>query len=530
MLDAGLVLNKRYRILNSLRSGGFGHAYLAEDQNKPSRPRCVVKQFTYRHDDEAVYQQVAERFFREAAVMESLGNQSDQIPSLFAYFEEDDQLYLVQEWIDGDAFDTFLRPERRLDEDRVRDLLVSLLAVLDLVHSKGFIHRDIKPSNIILRRADNQPVLIDFGVVKELLKDGAVHGTEGISRTIIVGSPGFTAPEQKAGHPIFASDIFSLGMSAISLLAIKGPASLQDPVSGTLRWREHVPDVTPHLATILEKSILPIRTQRFQTAREMLKALLDRPPPPPPSPPPPTADPTAFIEAICQGNIGAVQDFLAKGADVNAKDASGRAPLTAAVESGYFPIVRLLLDKGAELDSRNSTGQTILMAALKLDRTRFYGRIIPCDKIVQTLLDAKADVTAKDNDGRTVLMTCVVSASNKKMLQLLLDKGADIHAKDKEGNTVLHLAIRHDRYYVVPFLLEKGANVNAQDNEGTTPLMLSVQETIHHQIMSVVMDLLAKGADVSLKDKKGWTALLFAQNREDDHGELVEMLKRAGAE
>lgn len=187
MLYAGLVLNKRYRILNSLRSGGFGHTYVAEDQAMPTRPRCVVKQLTYRHDDETVYQQVAERFFREAAVIESLGKQSDQIPSLFAYFEEDEQLYLVQEWIDGDPFDTFVSPERRLDEGRVRDLLVSLLAVLDLVHSKGFIHRDIKPSNIILRRTDNQPVLIDFGVVKELLKGVVAHGTEEISPTIIVG-------------------------------------------------------------------------------------------------------------------------------------------------------------------------------------------------------------------------------------------------------------------------------------------------------------------------------------------------------
>lgn len=105
---------------------------------------------------------------------------------------------------------------------------------------------------------------------------------------------GFTAPEQKAGFPVFASDIFSLGMTAISLLTAKGPASLQDPVSGTFRWREHVPDITPHLATILEKSIVPAHTQRFQTAQVMLKALLDEPPPPRSPPPvPPSAKPTA---------------------------------------------------------------------------------------------------------------------------------------------------------------------------------------------------------------------------------------------
>lgn len=306
MLYAGLLLNKRYRILNSLRSGGFAHTYVAEDQAMPTRPRCVVKQFTYRHDDETVYQQVAERFFREAAVIESLGKQSDQIPSLFAYFEEDEQLYLVQEWIDGDPFDTFVRPERRLNESRVQDLLVSLLPVLDLIHSKGFIHRDIKPSNIILRRADNQPVLIDFGVVKELLKGTVARGTEENSRTIIVGSPGFTAPEQIAGYPVFASDFFSLGMTAISLLTGKNPAR---PVSGTFRWREHVPDITPHLATILEKSIAPDRTQRFQTAQAMLKALLD-PPAQSPPPAPPSAKPTAPPRAPVAASIPTIADTV----------------------------------------------------------------------------------------------------------------------------------------------------------------------------------------------------------------------------
>ena len=268
-----MLLNNRYRIIKTLGSGGFGETYLAEDTQMPSQRRCVIKQLKPIQHNTQIYQLVQERFQREAAILEELGSISDQIPSLYAYFQFNDQFYLVQELIEGDTVTEKIQQHGILTENAVRKILLSLLLVLEYVHSKRIIHRDIKPDNIILRHHDGKPVLIDFGAVRESM--GTVVNSQGNpTSSIVIGTPGFMPSEQASGRPVYSSDLYSLGLTAIYLLTGKIPQELPtEPNLGNILWRHFAPYLSPNFADILDKAIAYHPKERFTSAREMLEAL-----------------------------------------------------------------------------------------------------------------------------------------------------------------------------------------------------------------------------------------------------------------
>ncbi len=267
------LLNNRYRILKTLGSGGFGDTFLAEDVQMPSGRHCVIKQLKPITTNPQIYQLVQERFQREAAILEDLGNKSNQIPSLYAYFTEAGQFYLVQEWVQGETLAEKVKNTGTLSESSVKEVLISLLKVLEFVHSKGIIHRDIKPDNIIWQNSGNIPVLIDFGAVKESM--GTVLNSQGkSSRSIVIGTSGFMPSEQAAGRPVYSSDIYALGLTAIYTLTGKFPQELpSDPQTGEIIWRDYALNISPTFAAILDKAIQSHPQQRYPTAREMLADL-----------------------------------------------------------------------------------------------------------------------------------------------------------------------------------------------------------------------------------------------------------------
>ncbi|MCL1467147.1 AAA-like domain-containing protein [Argonema galeatum] len=274
----GNLLNNRYCILQSLGSGGFGETFLAEDTQMPSKRRCAIKRLKPLTQN-ATYQ-VQKRFEREAAILEALGEDCPQIPQLYAYFVEAGQFYLVQEWIEGETLKQKVQKDGPLSDRTVFDFLLKLLPVLDYVHSKGIIHRDIKPDNIILRQRDDNPVLIDFGAVKETMGTGLDPESNAIS-SVIIGSPGFMPPEQAVGRPVFASDLYSLGMTAAYLLTGKSPYQLEtSPITGEIIWEnqaanleESGANLNPRLAAVLGRALRTHTRDRFLSASEMLEAL-----------------------------------------------------------------------------------------------------------------------------------------------------------------------------------------------------------------------------------------------------------------
>ncbi|MBD0389992.1 MAG: protein kinase [Nostoc sp. C3-bin3] len=268
------LLNNRYQVIQVIAAGGFGETFLAEDVHMPSRRRCVIKQLKpITNNDPQAYQLIQQRFEREAATLEYLGESSNQIPKLYAYFSENGQFYLVQEWIHGQTLTNIVEAKGFESETAVRQILLSLLPVLDYVHSKGIIHRDIKPENIILRSVDGKPVLIDFGAVKETIRS-VVNSPGYPTRSLVIGTPGYMPSEQAVGRPVYSTDIYSLGLTAIYLLTGKHPQELPtDLKTGEILWQQHAPNVSSQFAAILNQAIKPHAGDRYSTASKMLQAL-----------------------------------------------------------------------------------------------------------------------------------------------------------------------------------------------------------------------------------------------------------------
>ncbi len=268
-----MLLHNRYRVIRTLGSGGFGETFLAEDIQMPSSRRCVIKQLKPILNNPQIYQLVQERFQREAAILEELGGSIDQIPVLYAYFQLDGQFYLVQELIEGQTLNSRIKSQGTYSEDEVQGLLASLLPVLSYVHSKGIIHRDIKPDNIIIRQSDGKPVLIDFGAVRETMAT-VVSSQGNPTSSIVIGTPGYMPSEQAAGRPVFSSDLYSLGITVIYLLAGQLPQQLEiDAQTGEIVWHHLASSISPELKAVIDKAIAYHPRERYTNAKQMLEAL-----------------------------------------------------------------------------------------------------------------------------------------------------------------------------------------------------------------------------------------------------------------
>jgi serine/threonine protein kinase len=261
-----LVLKDRYRALSKLGNGAFGRTFKAKDQDIPSQPLCVIKQFFPEAQGTSSLEKAAELFSQEAERLDSLGNHP-QIPTLLAHFSQEGRQYLIQQFIDGCDLEKELAISGAFKEDQIRQFLGSLLPVLDFIHSKNVIHRDIKPPNII-KSKDNQWFLVDFGAAK--LVDTANLSAVGTR----IGTPGYTAPEQNYGKALPASDIYSLGATCVHLLTNKNPLDLFDAHESTWQWRKYVAEgVSDDLATILDKMLSHRIKDRFYSAQDVLDEL-----------------------------------------------------------------------------------------------------------------------------------------------------------------------------------------------------------------------------------------------------------------
>ncbi|MEB3224283.1 MAG: serine/threonine-protein kinase, partial [Synechococcus sp.] len=292
----------RYQIIQELGSGGFGLTYLVQDSYMPSHPVRVAKQLKPIEEQSAIYRLVQERFQREAVLLEELGSYS-QIPSLYAYFEEDGKFYLVQEYIEGQTLEALLKNSGPQSASTVRRILVDILDVLEFIETKQIIHRDIKPENIILREKDQKPVLIDFGAVREIMGTQMMSSGATPKSSIVIGTPGFMPPEQASGRPVFSSDLYALSLTMIYLLTGMMPQDFQhDPITGELNWAsQNIAD--QHLVGVLNFAIKPNPKERFMTAKAMRTALTATAPDSQPTTVTPEILPTIVASAIATAPV-----------------------------------------------------------------------------------------------------------------------------------------------------------------------------------------------------------------------------------
>jgi serine/threonine protein kinase len=278
-----LLLKERYRAVKPIGQGGFGRTFLAVDEDKPSKPQCVIKQFYPQAQGTQTLQKAEELFTQEAVRLDELGKHS-QIPELLAYFTQDSRQYLVQEFINGQNLEQELAKNGAFSETQIWQLLNDLLPVLQFCHKKQVIHRDIKPENIIRRSPPLTPphiesqqarnlVLVDFGAAK-IATYTALN-----SVGTIIGSPEYVAPEQIKGKAVFASDIYSLGVTCIHLLTQRSPFDLHDIYNSTWIWQQYLKTpVSKKLSSILDKMLESAVIQRYQTVDEVFQDLKFKPP------------------------------------------------------------------------------------------------------------------------------------------------------------------------------------------------------------------------------------------------------------
>ncbi|WP_019499135.1 bifunctional serine/threonine-protein kinase/formylglycine-generating enzyme family protein [Pseudanabaena sp. PCC 6802] len=262
---AKLSIGDRYRAERLIAQGGFGRTFLGIDAYKPSQPKCAIKQFA--PQGQGNLDKAAELFKQEAMRLEELGKH-DRIPELLAYCEQEGQQYLIQEFVDGRDLGSEIAQQGTFDQAKVRHFLCNLLPVLQFIHAGGVIHRDIKPENIIRRNSDRQLVLVDFGAAKyatstALLKTGTS-----------IGSAEFMAPEQARGKAVFASDLYSLGVTCIYLLTGISPFDLIDGNNDWI-WRSHLKGnpVNGNLAKTLDRLIAHAVNYRYQSVEQVLADL-----------------------------------------------------------------------------------------------------------------------------------------------------------------------------------------------------------------------------------------------------------------
>jgi serine/threonine-protein kinase len=307
-IPIGITLQNRYRILSVLGQGGFGRTYLSEDQGRFNE-LCALKELIPAQGSAYALDKSKELFQREAQILYQI--QHPQIPQFRATFEEDQRLFLVQDYVEGQTYRALLEQRQvqglAFSEAEILQLMRQLLPVLAHIHSKGIIHRDIAPDNIMLRQQDGKPVLIDFGVVKELAT--RFQSPTMTAQNTTVGKPGFAPSEQmQSGRAYPSSDLYSLAVTAVVLLTGRDPQTLLDDTTMTWYWQRWV-TVSPGFAQVLNKMLSYRPGDRFQSVAEVAQALqaplVSAPTVPPPyQPPAPTAAPQPDLSQMATMAVG----------------------------------------------------------------------------------------------------------------------------------------------------------------------------------------------------------------------------------
>ncbi|MDH6104333.1 serine/threonine protein kinase [Anabaenopsis tanganyikae CS-531] len=278
-----LILLNNYLPVEPLGTGGFGSTFKAiylPLHNQGVTTYRVIKRLNIQTHDPKLVEGIQLAFQREAKILLTLGENAN-IPVLYDYFsftapafESQGQLYpqqelqyLAQQYIAGQDLNQELQKQGRFSEEKIKELLLKILPVLQFIHQNHAIHRDIKPSNIICE--GEKLFLIDFGAVKQV-----VEGKTDLQTSLVFGSRVYAPPEQIAGKEVDpSSDLYALAASCIQLLTRDSLEYIRNN-DNRWNWRTKYPGiVSNHLADILDRMLQPNPKRRYQSAEDVIKAL-----------------------------------------------------------------------------------------------------------------------------------------------------------------------------------------------------------------------------------------------------------------
>jgi serine/threonine protein kinase len=274
------LLADRYELQQVLGQGGFGKTYLTFDRHRFDEP-CVVKEFLPQGRGDYESQKSRELFEREAKILHQIDR--PQIPKFFAFFEENQQLFLVQEYIKGQTYAALLRERQQygdtFSEREIIKWLKDLLPVLGYLHDRQIVHRDISLDNIMLQEESNLPMLIDFGIGRSDLvqRQNRPKNTATPTKTAapqsIVGKVGYAPYEQIwLGQSFPSSDLYSLAVTAVIMLTGIDPQTLSSQASLKEQWFLSA-SVSTDLVKILNRMLQDAPANRYQSAAAVLADL-----------------------------------------------------------------------------------------------------------------------------------------------------------------------------------------------------------------------------------------------------------------
>ncbi len=266
-LQPGTTLVNRYHIQDVIGVGGMGSVYRARDLHFPNVVKLVaVKEMVNMAPDPLVRQTIIQNFEREANLLATLNHPS--IPRIYDYFNQDNRAYLVLEFVQGKDLETVINDTNGfLAEDQVISWAIQLCDVLSYLHSHKpdpIIFRDMKPSNIMINH-NGEVVLIDFGIAKTFQ-----FGQKGT----MIGTEGYSPPEQYRGEATQLADLYSLGATLHHALTRRDPR-LEPPFSFAERPIRRInPNVSDELEAVIGAALQYNPSERFSGAENMKEALL----------------------------------------------------------------------------------------------------------------------------------------------------------------------------------------------------------------------------------------------------------------
>lgn len=252
----------KYRILSALGSGGFGSVYLAEDTWIDKRVAIKVP-----HRQGADFSEL----LKEPRALASLSHPN--IVSILTAEKEDGVFFIVMEYVPGETLEQIIASGGALDLPRALDYSCQILNAVDHAHRQGVLHRDLRPANVLVTETGMLKVA-DFGTSRFL--EIAAHGTT------IIGSPPYMAPEQFKGQAVFASDVYSLGVTMYQMMT--GTLPYQTPSAADIDrlLRSDViapprlknPAIPKEISDIIMRAMAPDIAGRYQRAGDLLEELL----------------------------------------------------------------------------------------------------------------------------------------------------------------------------------------------------------------------------------------------------------------
>jgi serine/threonine-protein kinase len=261
MVFRGQALGK-YRILEPLGSGGFGTVYLAEDTWIDKRVAIKVP-----HRQNVDFSDL----LREPRLLASLNHPN--IVAISTAEKQDGVFFVVMEYVPGETLEHIIATTGALDLGLALDYSCQIANAVDHAHRQGVIHRDLRPANVFVTERGLLKVG-DFGTSRFL--EIAAHGTT------VIGSPPYMAPEQFDGRAVFASDIYSLGISMYQMLTGRLPYEMPSPsdldrirrgeLVAPLRVRN--PAIPVAIEDIVMRALRPDVAGRYQRAEELLHDIL----------------------------------------------------------------------------------------------------------------------------------------------------------------------------------------------------------------------------------------------------------------